>query len=62
MAAEKACKTCRTIFSGSKCPKCGGTEFTDSFKGKIIVINEETSEIAQKLNLKDKGEFAVRLR
>ncbi|NCO11362.1 hypothetical protein CO038_01590 [Candidatus Pacearchaeota archaeon CG_4_9_14_0_2_um_filter_39_13] len=62
MAAEKACKSCRAVFTGSKCPKCGSTEFIDSFKGKVIILNTESSEIAKSLGLKEKGEFAVRLR
>lgn len=62
MAAEKACKSCRTVYSGAKCPKCGSTESTDTFKGKVIVFNPENSEIAKNLAIKEKGEFAVRLR
>lgn len=62
MASEKACKQCRTIYTGSKCPKCGSTEFTDSFKGKFIVLNPEQSEIAKNLAIKESGFFAVRLR
>ena len=59
---EKACKNCRTVFEGQKCPACGSAEFTDSFKGKIVVLNPEQSEIAQKLKLTSKGTFATRLR
>ncbi len=62
MAKEKACKQCRTIYEGPKCPKCGSAEFTESFKGKIHVFNSEQSELANNLKIKDKGEFAVRLR
>jgi len=62
MTTEKACRKCKTIFEGgTKCPKCGSEEITDSFKGKIIVLNPEMSEIAQKLNIKEKGTFAARL-
>ena len=59
---EKACKNCRTIFEGQKCAACGSVEFTESFKGKIVVLNPEQSEIAQKLKLNGKGTFAIRLR
>lgn len=62
MAKEKACKQCRTIYEGAKCKKCGSNEFTDTFKGKIYVFNPEQSELANNLKLKEKGEFAVRLR
>ncbi len=61
MAKEKACKQCKSIFEGSKCPKCGGLEYADTFKGKIIVLNPEQSEIAQNLKIKEKGKFAIKL-
>lgn len=62
MAKEKACKACKTVYEGSKCPECGSNESVDTFKGKIALFNPESSEIAQKLSLKKKGVFAVRLR
>jgi len=62
MAKEKACKICNTIYEGDKCPKCESKESTESFKGKIVVLNSEESEIAQKLNIKSKGNFAIKTR
>ncbi len=62
MTKQKACKICKTIYEGEKCPKCGSKESTDTFKGRIIVINPEKSEIAQKLNIKEKGNFAIKVR
>jgi len=63
MAKPKACKFCNTIVeSGDKCPKCGSKELSDNFKGRIVVLNPEKSEIAQKLKLKDKGNFAIKTR
>ncbi len=62
MAGQKACKQCKAIFdSGNKCPKCGSEEFNGSFKGRIVVLNPESSEIAKNLKIKDKGNFAVKL-
>ena len=65
MPKQKACKLCRTIVEpgeGDKCPKCGSKELTEGFKGRIIVLNPEKSEMAQKLNLKEKGNFAIKAR
>ena len=58
----KACKICKAIYEGEKCPKCGSKEFTDSYKGKIHVLNAEKSEIAKKINLNSNGEFAIKTR
>lgn len=62
MAKAKACKNCKTIYDGVKCPKCGSTEFVGNFKGKVVVLNAENSEIARELGIKEKGVFAMRLR
>ncbi len=57
---EKACKKCRLIVEGTKCPLCGGNQFNENWKGRVIILDEE-SEIAKKLKLKGKGEFAVKV-
>lgn len=63
MVKSKACKICSNIYEGEdKCPHCDAKEFTDSFKGRIVVLNPEKSEIANKLNLKKKGNFAIKTR
>ena len=59
---QKACKICNTIYEGEKCSKCESKESTDSFKGRAIILNPEKSEIADKLKLKDKGNFAIKTR
>ncbi|MEJ2268104.1 MAG: hypothetical protein P8X70_03445 [Nanoarchaeota archaeon] len=59
---QKACKICKKIYEGEECPNCGSRESTDSFKGRIIVTNPEKSEIAQKLNINKKGNFAIKVR
>ncbi len=60
---QKACKICNIIYeTGDKCPKCGSKESTEGFKGRIVVLDPEKSEIAKKLNLKDKGNFAIKTR
>jgi len=63
MPKAKACKVCNTIYDeGDKCPKCGSRESTDSFKGRVVIINPEKSEIAKKLDFKEKGNFAIKAR
>jgi len=63
MAKAKACKICKKIYeTGDKCPICDSKELTEGFKGRIVVLNPEKSEISQKLNLKKKGNFAIKTR
>jgi len=63
MVKSKACRICNSIYeTGEKCPKCGAKESTDTFKGRIVIIDPEKSEIANKINLKEKGNFAIKTR
>ena len=62
MAKQKACKVCSTIHEVETCPECEGREHTEGFKGRIVVLDSEKSEIAEKLNLKKKGNFAIKTR
>jgi len=62
MAKQKACRICKRVFEGDKCPNCDSKEFTESFKGRIFVFDPEKSEIAKKLNIKEKGNFAIKTR
>lgn len=62
MAKAKACKICKTIHTEEKCTRCESKESIDSFKGRIVVIDPEKSEIAQKIGIKEKGNFAIKVR
>ena len=63
MAKTKACKECKRIVeSGDKCPNCGSRELTEGYKGRMIVLNPEKSEIARELNIKEKGSFAIKIK
>ena len=58
--AKKACKNCKMVYEGDKCPKCGSSDFTESWKGRVIITNPEQSEIAKKLKIKEKGTYAIK--
>ncbi len=60
MVKPRACKKCRLIHFDEKCPNCGSNSYTESFKGKIEVMDPEKSEIAQKLKLSQKGTYTIK--
>ncbi len=63
MAKTKACKLCKVVYEGREsCPNCGAKEYTESFKGRIQVLDPEKSEFAKKLNINKKGNFAIKTR
>lgn len=59
--AKKVCKKCKMIYEGDKCPNCGSQEHNESFKGRVVILNPEQSEIAKNLGVKHKGSFAIRI-
>jgi len=60
---QRACKICNNLYeSGEKCPNCDAREFTENFKGRVVIMNPEKSEIANKLKIKKKGNFAIKTR
>jgi DNA-directed RNA polymerase subunit E" len=57
---KKACKKCKVLVTEDKCPLCGSTELSDSWKGRSIVLKPAESEIAKKLGITNKGVFAIK--
>ncbi|MEM2173589.1 MAG: transcription elongation factor subunit Spt4, partial [Candidatus Pacearchaeota archaeon] len=55
---KKGCKKCKQVFENLEvCPECG-EKLTQSWKGLLIVVDPEQSEIAKKLNIKKEGKYA----
>ena len=61
MAKEKACKLCKLIYEGDLCPVCGKKDVSDTFKGKVEIVDPEKSEIGKELKVSKKGIYAIKL-
>jgi len=61
VAKKKACKKCKLFVEGDTCPGCGSGSFTNTWQGRLY-ITDVNSEIAQKLDVKVKGEYAIKIR
>ena len=61
MSKEKACKNCKLIYEGEQCPYCGKKDSSDSFKGKVEIIDTEKSELSNHLKITKKGLYAIKL-
>lgn len=59
---RKVCKKCKIFVEGSKCPICNGDDLTESWKGRMYIIDANNSEIAEKVDIKSKGEYAIKVR
>lgn len=59
---KKACKKCKILFSEEKCPICNNVEFTETWKGKIIVLRPLESEISKKIGIEREGIYAIKIK
>ncbi len=55
-----ACKVCKKLVT-DRCPIHPDAKLAEAWKGKIIVLDPQNSEIAKKMNITDKGEYAIRV-
>jgi len=60
--SEKACTSCHTITAGNVCPKCKTSSLSDDFSGLVIIFDPEGSAIAKAMNIKEKGQYALKVR
>ena len=58
---KKACKKCRRLLDGDKCPICKTSKLTKDWKGRVYIADPEKSELAKKLGITEAGEFAIRI-
>lgn len=58
---RKVCKKCKIFIIKDACPICNGTQFVTSWKGRIVILNPEKSEVAKKLEFKKEGEYAIKI-
>ena len=60
MSTEKGCKKCGTIYEGDRCPNCGSQEYVEEIKGKVVILDEQNSEIAKRMRITKKGSYLIR--
>ena len=60
MVKKKVCKKCKIFVDGPECPICKGKQFTTNWQGRINILDSEKSDIAKKIGIKQKGEYAIK--
>lgn len=62
MTKEKACRNCRKIVEEDKeCPLCHSNQLTTFWRGYVLLIDPDRSEIAKHMGISAPGKFALRL-
>lgn len=59
---KKACKKDKIFVEKDVCPICKGNQFTENWKGRVMIFDVNNSEIAKKTNITVKGEYAIKIR
>lgn len=62
MAKKKVCKNCKMLVEGGKCPACKGNSFSSNWQGRLYVNDASKSVIAEKIGIKVKGEYAIKVK
>jgi len=58
---KQACKFCKLFYEGHECPACRSTQAVTNWKGRLEILDEKKSEIAQKIGVKRPGEYAIKV-
>jgi DNA-directed RNA polymerase subunit E" len=59
---KKVCKNCKLFVTTDSCPICKKNQFSNSWKGRIIILDHERSKIAKRVNADANGEYAIKVR
>lgn len=62
MTKKKVCKKCKLFVDGPECPACKGNQFSTVWQGRIYVVDSDKSDIAKKVGIKLKGEYAIKVK
>ena len=62
MSKKKVCRKCKLFVEGDACPLCGSNNFSNSWQGRVYIQDAQKSMIAQKMGIKIKGKYAIKVR
>ena len=59
---KKVCKKCKMFVEGPECPMCKSNQFSTNWQGRLYIIDPAKSLVAEKIGLKAKSEYAIKVR
>ena len=59
---SRACRKCKIISEEAACPICRGTDLSDDYSGLLVVLESENSQLAEKMEIKEEGRYALKIR
>ncbi|MBM3292456.1 DNA-directed RNA polymerase subunit E'' [Candidatus Bathyarchaeota archaeon] len=58
----KACRLCKVLTNESTCPVCKGSELSEDYLGFVIILDPKKSQLANKMSIKEAGQYALKIR
>ncbi len=58
----KACRECKILTEENVCPICKSTELSEDYSGLLIVLDPKNSIMAEKMEIKEAGRYALKIR
>ena len=62
MTKKKVCKSCKIFVEGDECPMCKTSQFSSNWQGRLCILDENKSQIAKRVGIKEKGEYAIKVK
>ncbi|MFB6282459.1 MAG: transcription elongation factor subunit Spt4 [Halobacteria archaeon] len=62
MSEQLACRDCHRVTRDDVCPECGSESLSDDWAGYVVIVEPEESEIAEKMEVKTPGRYALKVR
>jgi len=59
---SRACRRCKVITEEVSCPICRGTDLSDDYSGLLVILVPSGSQLAQKMEIKKEGRYALKIR
>ncbi len=59
---KQVCKSCKIFYEEDSCPICKSGTIAASWKGRVFILDANKSEVAKKMGIKQKGEYAIKVR
>jgi DNA-directed RNA polymerase subunit E" len=58
MRREQACRRCKRLTFGPRCPVDGSTSLSRDWSGLIVILDADRSEVARTIGAKTAGRYA----
>jgi DNA-directed RNA polymerase subunit E" len=59
---RRACRICKLITEENVCPQCKSTDLSEDYSGLLVVLDPQNSQMAIKMEIKEAGRYALKVR